>query len=133
MLEANREDSLEGVAVYRIEQVKDLPVRIARIVELIASPEASEPLIDAVVERARQAGAAALDFFCSSRRVADAFLKRGFLLGTESPASEIPMLFQPVDRSRTGVLFLAHVRADPGGPSADLYVTTADGDQDRPS
>jgi GNAT superfamily N-acetyltransferase len=133
LLEATRGNSLEGLAVYRIEHVKDLPVVIVRMVELFASPGAAEPLIDAIVERARQAGAAAVDFFCSSRCVEDPLLKRGFLRGTDSPASEIPMLFQPVDRSRAGVLFLAHLRADPIGPSADWYVTTADGDQDRPS
>jgi hypothetical protein len=74
-----------------------------------------------------------VDFFCSSRRVADPFLDCGFLPGTESPAAEIPMLFQPVDRSRAGVLFMAHLGGAPDGAEADWYVTTADGDQDRPS
>jgi hypothetical protein len=51
--------------------------------------------------------------------------------GPSSPASLLPMLFQPVDHSRTGVLFMAHMRQHQ--PVGGWYVTTADGDQDRPN
>jgi len=132
-LVASRGGAVEGFAVYRIEQARDLPVRIGRMVELVASPVASRPLIAAVIDGARQSGAAVVDFFCSSRRVAGPLLESGFLPGTESPAAEIPMLFQPVDRGRVGVLFMAHLGDAPDGASLDWYVTTADGDQDRPS
>jgi hypothetical protein len=133
LLEAHRAGRLDALAVYRLEQVKDMPVIVLRIVELIASAEAAPAMVNALVEAGRAHGAAVIDFFCSSHRLDETLLQHGFLSDVEGPAATIPMLFQPVDRSRTGVLFLANLRQAPASAAADWYVTTADGDQDRPS
>jgi hypothetical protein len=43
-------------------------------------------------------------------------------------------LFQPVNRSRRGIRFMAHLRKLPhAAESTEWYVTRGDGDQDRPN
>lgn len=132
-LQALHQEQVSGIAVYRFERVRDLPIDVIRIVELIAEPHSAAALIRAIVEAGQARGVALLDFFCSSPRLTDALTAQGFLRGDEPPARELPMLFQPVDRSRAGVLFLANLRPVPKSTAADWYVTTGDGDQDRPS
>jgi hypothetical protein len=58
----------------------------------------------------------------------------GFLPGECPPGSSIPILFQPVDRTRTGILFMANLQKAPAAETVEeWYVTKSDGDQDRPS
>jgi hypothetical protein len=123
--------ALQGFAVYRVEAVRDMPVRVGRIVELVAEAGANQALLDAVVADARRAGVAMVDFFCSAPAMAAVMTAAGF---STSVAEQFPMLFQPLDRSRTGVLFMAHLQKCPDAKAIqDWYVTTADGDQDRPN
>jgi hypothetical protein len=125
---------VEGIAVTRIEQVRDMPVRVARILELIGDAEHVSALLASVLEDARAEGVAAVDFFCGSRRLAAPLHAAGFLAGEQPPGSEIPILFQPLDRGRTGILFMANLQKVPEAASVrEWYVTKADGDQDRPS
>ena len=132
LFELRDRGNLAGVGVYRLEDVRDVPVRIGRILELIAEPAEARLLLRGMIADARSQGVAALDFFCSSRRLDSALEAEGFLPGTEAPASELPILFQPIDRDRSGILFMADLRKV-GGPGSDWYVTKSDGDQDRPS
>jgi hypothetical protein len=134
LLEARRRDRLEGIAVYRVEAVRDIPVRIARILELVGDDAAVSRLVRGILDDARAEGAAAVDFFCSSRRAAPALAGQGFLAADRAPASLMPWLFQPLDGRRTGIAFMAY----PGSRSAtldaqDWYVTKGDADQDRPN
>jgi GNAT superfamily N-acetyltransferase len=125
-------DALNGLGVYRVETVRDLPVKVGRIVELVCEPEDAGRIVRAIVEDAKAQGVAMLDFFCSTPRLTPALVEAGF--STEA-AAHFPMLFQPIDRTRTGVLFMAHLRkcADATLLPEDWYVTTSDGDQDRPN
>jgi hypothetical protein len=125
---------LQGLAVLRIEQVRDVPIRIGRLLELIGDNEYVSVLLGSVIEDARAEGAAAVDFFCGSPRLAPPLEEAGFLPGAQPSASSIPILFQPVDRTRTGILFMANLQKAPGATAVtDWYVTKSDGDQDRPS
>jgi hypothetical protein len=133
MFERREGRTLRGFAVYRIEQVQAL-ARVGRIVELVAEPDHAAPLLRGVAQDARDQGVAMLDLFCSSGRVCPAMRASGFLPGDAPPASALPMLFQPIDRSRTGILLMMHTRKSPDVVAAqDWYVTSADGDQDRPN
>ena len=134
LFESRMAGTLTGIAVYRIEEVRDVPVRMGRLVEMIATDEDAVTLLAAVLDDGRGHGVAAFDFFCSSSRVAPVLERAGFLPGERAPAIEVPMLFQPIDRSRTGVLFMAHTKkVTEAGQASDWYVTSADGDQDRPN
>jgi GNAT superfamily N-acetyltransferase len=133
LLEAHRSGSMVGLAVYRIEQVKDLPVRVGRIVELICDAGAEDSLLHAVIEDAGPE-VALIDFFCSDDTFAAGLTRLGFLPGDHPSAARLPVLFQPIDYRRSGVPFMAHLSkvGDQARPR-EWYVTKGDGDQDRPS
>jgi GNAT superfamily N-acetyltransferase len=131
LLQAGNGADLDGLAVYRVESVRGVPVKVGRIVELVSEPKDAGRLLRAIVDDARTQGVAILDFFCSTPRLAPPMVDAGF--STEA-AAHFPMLFQPIDRTRTGVLFMAHLRKCPDATAlGDWYVTTSDGDQDRPN
>jgi hypothetical protein len=126
-------EGIRGIAVYRVEQVQDMPVRIGRILELIGETDAQRALLQAIAEDARGAQTAMLDFFCSGSLVKPALLAESFVSGDDPRAANMPMLFQPLDRRRAGIRFVADLRKTPDANKADWYVTKSDGDQDRPS
>jgi hypothetical protein len=124
----------EALAVFRMEPVRDAPVTVCRITELVADVPLAANIIRAVVHEARDAGAAMVDFSCSSRRLEQPLISEGFLPAEVEPASQLPMLFQPVNRSRRGIRFMAHLRKVPQAAAlTEWYVTRGDGDQDRPN
>lgn len=138
LLEARNNGRLCGIAVYHVEQVRDLPVRVGRLVELILDvkhpSDVDACLLRAVLDDARSQGVAMMDFFCASHRLSEVMTRHGFLPGESEPASRIPMLFQPVDRRRSGIRFMAHLgNIAEAAEVQDWYVTKSDGDQDRPN
>jgi len=131
IFEIRRGEQLTGLGIYRLETVRDLPVVVARVVEIIAKAGDATLLIEGLVHDAGRSGAAIIDFFCPASQLR-ADLERA-CLSTEI-SNRFPMLFQPIDRSRSGVLFMADLRRSPVSANlTDWYVTTADGDQDRPN
>ncbi len=134
LFEVHRGGQLSGFAVYRVEQVRDVPVKVGRIVEFVADKDSEGDLLNAVLNDAKSQGCAALDFFCSSNQIADVFTSHGFLTGEHEAASQIPVLFQPIDRRRAGVLVMADLQKVSAATGVtDWYFTKADGDQDRPN
>jgi GNAT superfamily N-acetyltransferase len=132
--EARSDDRLRGFAVYHVEPVRDHGLTVGRLVELVAEPDATSTLLDAVLQDARAQGVALVDFFSSSPRMALALRTNGFFTGEDAPVAQIPMLFQPVDRQRLAIHFMAHPARVSGGASlANWYVTKSDADQDRPN
>jgi hypothetical protein len=132
--EARQRGDLVGFAVSHIEAVRDMPVKVARLVELVAMSPAADELVRAVVEDARSQDAVLIDFFCSSPLVGAALEAHGFLSGPESLVAQVPMLFQPLDPRRTAIHFMAHLAKAPAGMALEQwYVTKSDGDQDRPN
>jgi GNAT superfamily N-acetyltransferase len=134
MFELRCDGRIQGFGVSRIEAVRDSDVRVARILELVGDRDRPQALLSAMLDDARDSGAAVVDFFCSSARMDQVLADAGFLQSRMAPAAEIPILFQPIDRSRTGVLFMASLTKAPHElATAEWYVTKSDGDQDRPS
>jgi hypothetical protein len=125
---------LVAIAVARLENVRDMPVRIGRLLELVGDDIHLAGLVGAVVEDMRSERVAAIDFFCASRRFEPVLQAVGFLSGDDPPARDIPILFQPIDRTRSGILFMANLKRAPDAAAVDdWYVTKSDGDQDRPA
>jgi GNAT superfamily N-acetyltransferase len=138
LFQVHQNGRLSGIAVYHVEHVRDVPVRVGRMVELILDvtrPSDSDGvLLRAVMEDAKSQGVAVMDFFNASKRLADVMTRHGFLQGESEPAVQIPMLFQPVDRRRSGIRFMASIGNVPEAAEVqDWYVTKSDGDQDRPN
>jgi hypothetical protein len=127
---------ITGLAVYRLEDVKDMPVRIARLVEYLEEARGEpggSPLLGQVLANARAAGAVLMDFFCSDGEQAPGFAQHGFLEDPDK-VSTFPVLFQPIDRGRTGIWFMANPgREADTASTVHWYVTKGDADQDRPS
>jgi hypothetical protein len=134
LFELHQRGRLSGMAVYRVEQVQDMPVRLGRIVEFISKADGEEYLLRALLDDARAQEIAAVDFFCSSRRFSRLMARQGFLRGEDAAASQLPTLFQPIDWRRQGISFVAYLRNLPKTIAVrDWYVTKGDGDQDRPN
>jgi GNAT superfamily N-acetyltransferase len=132
--EARTGSRLSGFAVYHVEPVRDRALTVGRLVELVAEPDAASALLGAVLEDARTQGVALVDFFSSSPQMAPALLAHDFLSGEEAPVAQIPLLFQPVDRQRVAIHFMAQLARVSGTASlASWYVTKSDADQDRPN
>jgi hypothetical protein len=132
--------SVLGIAVFRVEQVRERPERVLRVVEFLASPEAEAALADAVTEAGRQQAVAFADFYCSSPRAARGLEGLGFKLARAEPrAPAFPCRLQPLEGgqfSMTGLLQLPpELRGNLARLMDDgrLYLTKSDGDQDRPS
>lgn len=133
-LEARERGRLGGFAVYHVEPVRDRGVTVGRLVELVAEPGAANALLGAVLEDARARGVTLVDFFSSSPQLAPALQAHGFLTGEEAPVAQIPLLFQPLDRRRVAIHFMAQLARVSGAAGlASWYVTKSDADQDRPS
>lgn len=140
LFEARNDNRLIGCAIYRVEAVRGLPmaVRVGRIVELIAEEAAADALLQTLIADAREHGVVILDFFCAGDSFSDVMRRNGFLTNNDSTVvAEIPMRFQPLDRRRKGIPFMAYLH---NMPEAALltdvhrwYVTKGDGDQDRPN
>lgn len=134
MFEIRRAGELVGFAVYRVENVRDLPVRVGRICELVVRPGTESWALHAITQDARAQQVAAVDFFTASDRFAQALKDSGFLPGDDPAAAKIPLLYQPIDRRKTEIAWLADLQqVPPTKRITDWYVTTADGDQDRPT
>jgi acyl carrier protein len=138
LVEARRDGRLRGIAVYHVETVRDLPIRVGRMVEMIfdlSRPAGADTaLLRAVVEDAHTQGVVLLDFFCASRRLGETMRHHGFVSGDSEPAAGLPMLFQPIDRRRAGIRFMANLgNVAEAAEIEDWYVTKSDGDQDRPN
>jgi acyl carrier protein/GNAT superfamily N-acetyltransferase len=134
LFEARHQGRLTGLAVYRIEQARGLSVRVGRLVEFISEPEFEAQLLSAVLDDARSHEAAAIDFFCTSHQMKSVMMQHGFLPGDHEAAKQIPILYQPINRRRAGIRFMADLQNVNGaGDVHQWYVAKADGDQDRPN
>ena len=132
--------AVEGIAVWRIEQVRDRPTRVLRIVEFLGSTEAEAVLVRAVLDAARDAGAALADFYCASARVARPLAQVGFQPApTDSGHGLLPSRFQPLESQYFPMTTLVRLPGAWRGrlqqllDDGRLYITKSDGDQDRPT
>ena len=133
LFEAHRDGALSGFAVYRVESVRDVPLKVGRLVEL-ASMDSSDELIDVLLEDSRREGVVALDFFCSTPQPFGVMDRKGFLSPGNPASEQVPILFQPIDRRRKAIPFMAYLKnVEESVERFSWYVTKGDGDQDRPN
>ena len=138
IFQATSAGRVAGFAVLRFEEARGIPekVKVTRIVEFLAFPEAAAHLLRHIVNFSRENSAALVDFFCSSDMCAEPFRAFGFL---SSPASHnIARLFQPVVLGSRAISFNGancgkKLNQESFSDQARWYVTTGDGDQDRPN
>jgi Acetyltransferase (GNAT) domain len=124
-------------AVYRVEQVKDHPVRLMRLLELMALDDpAYESIIGAVVRDAEELGVAFIDHY-TTRPLHSVFQSAGWFEEEDVQDAVLPGLFQPLVRGRrnlnVGIRVLGPLAQNGADLTRDLYVVKSDGDQDRPS
>ena len=122
-------DDGRALCVSRLEDVKDSPLQVLRIVELLGDEERAAALAASAVAEVPQAALA--DFFCASPEFAAPLERLGFTRVEEQTA--VPARFQPPERSRgLNAAFWRRGSGDEPFRSQLLYATRADGDQDRP-
>jgi predicted N-acetyltransferase YhbS len=119
-----------GFAAYRIEQVRDSAVSVMRIVDFVGGSELAAMVADA----AGAAGVAFADFSCTSEPFGRPLESAGFAREDHLPL-ELPGRFQPLDFSDRPIIscFWAAPRLAVDFAAADVYVSRADSDLDRPS
>jgi len=89
--------AVAGLAVFRIEQVRDRATRVLRIVDFLASEEGEGCLVAAVLDAARESGAAFGDFYWSSARAAGPLARAGLRLQAADGAGvAFPSRLQPL-------------------------------------
>jgi hypothetical protein len=130
----------EGLVVYRIETVRGRPERVMRIMEFLASPVAVDSLVREVIEAAVDQQVSFADFYCTAPWAARGLERVGF---APAPGPDelplIPSRFQPLEADYFPMS--VSLQFEPGLFSENeplmraghLYVTKADGDQDRPA
>ena len=135
---AQRDDgSIEGLAVWRVEQVRGGPkAHVLRILDFIATPSGAAALVPAVVAAGRRAEASFTDFHCSSLEAAEPLRRAGFRAQPTDPESLVfPSRLQPLEAGFHQMVPLARLPEGYREMLSDgrLYVTSADCDQDRPN
>jgi hypothetical protein len=128
---------IRGAAVYRIEQIKDHPVRIMRLLELMAlDSEGYTSLLEAVAREGEDLGVAFIDHY-TARPLHPVFLGLGWVEENDLHGTLVPGLFQPLVRARRPVNVGVRLLGPSAWQSRDcmshLYIVKSDGDQDRPN
>jgi hypothetical protein len=130
----------EALAIYRLEQVRDWPAKVLRIVEFLGQCAAAKLLAQEIVAAGRRDGAAMADFYCTCPAAAAGLEAVGFRGYEFLPGRpRMPARFQPLedaDDAIRGAFHLAPQWREETGPllaRPDFYVTKSDDDMDRPN
>src|SRR3989344_5516058 len=127
ILTARDGQELLGFLIYRIET--DCKFVIARVVDFVAAERAEKALLSTFLDKAKQEGAHAADFFFSGTMYNQAFVDSGFFKIEDTALKEFPIYFSPVSYKRSYI----NVAYDFDVPLTNCFFTKADGDQDRPN
>lgn len=121
----------DGLAILRIEEIKNSTYKIARIVDLMPVKDHEHKLLDAILSFCYEAGVVFIDFYCISYKIAETVCPKPFVSLTEHKIYDIPMLFQPIEiRERKSINFVLSRNIDAFFSFEDMYATKADSDQD---
>ena len=132
--------NLLGFAVGRWQTVSASGLKLLRLVEFMAETALAEKvLLGRIVAEARAADASLIDFFCASAQCLAPFTAVGFV--TAPAANQFTRLFDPVDLTRPSFGTISfnggniHGRLDATlfNQKENWYVTSGDGDSDRPN
>lgn len=127
--------ALLGGAVWRAEQVRDSPLCVVRLIELLSDDDtACRSLLRHVEDWGRQRQAVMLDHY-STQAPTDALRACNWFLESDATGDILPCLFQPLVRQSRDMNYAVRVMARAGGAPADarLLIVKSDGDQDRPN
>lgn len=128
VLEVQSGNDCLGYVVYRFEG--DQGFKIARIIDFVSVPEAAPSLLAAVIQRAAQSGADAIDYLASGELASfQPFLLAGFFDTRGTPFEEFPIRFSPLSTRKNFI----NIGYDFNAPLEECFFTKADGDQDRPN
>jgi hypothetical protein len=134
------DDSVVGLAVFRVELVRGRREAVMRVVEFLGTPAAQTALARAILQTAGELGVAYVDFYCSSATAARGLEEVGFRLESltdDQPA--FPTRLQPLEKGHFCMTALMRLPAAMRGQlnalvrTGRLYLTKSDGDQDRPN
>ena len=131
--------AVEGLVVYRAEQVDGLASRVFRVVEFLATAAAEPCLVRSLLEATREAGAVGADFYCSSAHSARALTRAGFHREAADAPVPFPSRLQPLEAGLYPMTTLVRLpgvwrpRLERLVTEGRLYITKSDGDQDRPN
>jgi GNAT superfamily N-acetyltransferase len=131
---------IAGLAVTRVEQIRNRPEKVLRVVEFVATPDAAKVLAESVVAAGREHGVTFADFYCTSRLAAEPLEAAGFRCQTgSSDVPNLPSRLQPLEggefRMQGAFLLSEALRAKTRLllGCGEFYVTKSDGDMDRPN
>lgn len=128
-----RDGKLCGAVVWRLIGTTGGGL-VLRIVELLGDATATAALASHICRQADYYGVAYAEFHGTGRIAGESLASCGFIQAGES---RLPALFQPLSFSRTHLRLALKAPRSEAIQSAfsgdDLYVTRADGDQDRPN
>jgi len=143
ILVSRKGKAVRGYIVFRLERAIEEKgsgqYLVGRIVDLMASDDAELDLLSGAVDYIRQKGAIMADYFCTGRFHGTTLEKLGFVRGECDVYSDIPRRLNPIDREKIAPInFVVHV--NPKVLQRDLffdinnwYITTGEGDTDRPN
>jgi len=128
-----------GIAISRLETVKGRTESVLRILELLPTERsASDSLLNHLMSEARVGGVAFADFYSS--KPVEGLKDAGFYVEQLDRGSfQIPLRFQPLEAGGRALNAAIRMPSALRGTLADqlsrgvLYLTKADGDQDRPN
>ena len=125
-----------GAVVCLREDVNDDGMKIMHIVDVYGSSTDVEAALEYAVNRAREAGAAFIDFFGTNSWAASYFLSMGWFSITDDKCFNIPHLHHPTDLRDPATTSLIYWSKENFRNLCDLgklYVTKQDADFDRPT
>lgn len=137
IFEIRHGNAVEGYAIARKEDVRGVsePIVAMRIVEFLTSPGFEDPLVRYLIRMAQHWDAVLIDFFCASASFGTVFERYGFK--RDKPMDKIARLFSPVALYQWTISFnavaISRLFATGVGSPEEWYVTSGDGDQDRPN
>ncbi|MDQ7822768.1 MAG: hypothetical protein RDV48_08255 [Candidatus Eremiobacteraeota bacterium] len=121
-----------GIAVLRVEQVKDSSLNVVRVLDILPSRGFEEDLAIAIITFGKKNNAVLVDFFCVSSKYARELCPFPYLGLDEHISYDIPMLFQPIEvRERKSINFAIDMPSCPKGfDLKSFYATKSDAEQD---
>jgi len=121
-----------GLAVVRVEKIRNFKERVLRILELFPVRGYERDLIRAVLTFGFDQGAILADFFCASKKYCDEICLSPFMPLSEHRRYNVPMLFHPIEvREATSInMVLDHDIKGDTISFDNFYATKGDSDRD---
>ncbi|MFH1073031.1 MAG: GNAT family N-acetyltransferase [Nanoarchaeota archaeon] len=131
-----KHDHIVSFIILRIEEPPGF--RIARIVDFVSADDAEEQTLLMTHDWAKKEKIDLIDCFSTGKFHEHALRNAGFANADKEPYTDIPLLFNPIDRVRKTIPFcfkpINQELFDKRILDSDnWYVTKGDGDQDRPN